>query len=361
MLAYNSAFSAPNNSTFLLKKLCDEYGIFCMPISISLFDKQNNKTDSTACIVYINDEKYSVNGIYFSSADLESGFHQTSEPLFNLFLVSPKYIDSIKLQNNFNCYKLITNDYSGIFYSNNKQNHDIINLSTILNLPIETIVSLKNQEPFNTNTLLLLFDNLSKMFGINFNHSLSLTNKLKPYCFATTSSPNEDREKILQAAKQLIGTIILKEKSEVTFDCAAFVSYLYMSELGIDIYDSGFGNSTTGKIMTNPSGKTNLIDETATVSDKINFINKFAKPGDILLFHRQSKADCFTTNNNWYPGHVGVFAENGRYIDARRNRGNISMVDMQNDEYMNCFVGIKSFIGSDLSLNKTTQTEQQKQ
>ena len=68
------------------------------------------------------------------------------------------------------------------------------------------------------------------------------------------------------------------------FDCAGLVWYIYHEILGIDIYESGYGISTTTKIMTSKYGKLTLYKESSLYKN-LKLINK----GDILLFHRQSK------------------------------------------------------------------------
>ena len=52
----------------------------------------------------------------------------------------------------------------------------------------------------------------------------------------------------------------------------------------------------------------------------------------------------FVEEDNWYPGHVGIYVGDGKYIDARHRRGDIRMVEINNDDYMNCFIGFKRFI-----------------
>jgi cell wall-associated NlpC family hydrolase len=117
-----------------------------------------------------------------------------------------------------------------------------------------------------------------------------------------------------------------------------------MAELGIDIQFNGIGNSTTGKIMSSDNGMCCLIDEEKSVQEKCGFVLKNAEIGDVLLFHRQSVKSKMVEKDNWYPGHVGIYIGDGKYIDARHRRGDVRVVDINNDEYMNCFIGFKRFI-----------------
>ncbi len=69
--------------------------------------------------------------------------------------------------------------------------------------------------------------------------------------------------------------------------------------------------------------------------------------GDILFFHRQSKSENHTTENNWYPGHCGLYLGNHKYIDSRlTTRGDIAIVDIENDCYMDNFIGFKDIIST---------------
>lgn len=52
-----------------------------------------------------------------------------------------------------------------------------------------------------------------------------------------------------------------------TFDCAGLVWFLYYKLFKIDIYDNGYGLSTTTKIMTSSYGKITLFDEDSFSKD----------------------------------------------------------------------------------------------
>ena len=151
-------------------------------------------------------------------------------------------------------------------------------------------------------------------------------------------------KEMIDFCESFVGQEVSKDKSKNTFNCSAFVRYIYNKLLGIDISQNGYGGGLTARIMTSNIGKNLLIDESVDKHSKIEFIRNNANIGDILLFHRQALNDNITTPTNYYPGHVGLYLGNDKYIDARSNRGNIDIVDISNDNYLDCFVGIKTIL-----------------
>ena len=103
------------------------------------------------------------------------------------------------------------------------------------------------------------------------------------------------RMKLIKFTLEQIGKkYVHGEHGPDSFDCAGFVWYVYNEVLGIDIYQEGFGNSTTTRIMTAPNGNMNY------------FLND-VKVGDILFFHTQSKNEYEPTEDNRYPGHCAIY------------------------------------------------------
>ena len=102
------------------------------------------------------------------------------------------------------------------------------------------------------------------------------------------------------------------------FDCAGLVWYVYNEILGIDIYEDGYGESATTKIMTSKHGIITLYEEGVLKND-LNLIKK----GDILLFHRQDKNEKEPKDNNKYPGHCGIYLSENKFIHAPSSPGNV--------------------------------------
>ena len=118
------------------------------------------------------------------------------------------------------------------------------------------------------------------------------------------------------------------------FDCAGYVWYVYHEILDINIYEEGYGASTTGKILTSCYG--------------INKTLENANKGDILFFHRQSKDEYETTTNNKYPGHCGIYLGNNRFIHCSGTKGKVVINDFSKSEYWNkVFVGSKDILSDE--------------
>lgn len=133
---------------------------------------------------------------------------------------------------------------------------------------------------------------------------------------------NELREKIIELALlQYHKKYAHGEKGPDTFDCAGLVKYIYKEVLGINVFEKGYGKSTTGKIMTSPKGE--LIEYEENSEDKdISLI----EPGDVLLFHRQDKDADKTEPTNKYPGHCGIYLGDGVFIHATTREESIKRI-----------------------------------
>ena len=152
---------------------------------------------------------------------------------------------------------------------------------------------------------------------------------------------NELRDKIVELA--LLQHHKLYEHGmhgENTFDCAGFVWYVYHEILGINIYEQGYGKSTTTKIMTSIYG--NIVP----TSDILK--------GDILFFHRQSKEDNEPTIYNKYPGHCGIYLGNNRFIHASGTKRKVIINNFSKSKYWNdVLVSGKSIISEEKTIIKT--------
>lgn len=132
------------------------------------------------------------------------------------------------------------------------------------------------------------------------------------------------------------------------FDCAGLVWYVYYNVLGIDIYNQGFGLSTTTKIMTSNYGIITLYNENSLFKDL-----KIIKKGDILLFHRQSKEDTIPKPDNKYPGHCGIYLGNNNFIHCSRKYKSVLINNLNKDKYWNKkLVASKNIISYEKILKK---------
>lgn len=113
-----------------------------------------------------------------------------------------------------------------------------------------------------------------------------------------------------------------------TFDCAGLVWFIYNEILNINLYENGFGLSTTTKIMTSNLGKTTLFEE-----DNMNKDLSLIKDGDIVFFHRQSLNDRTPKISNKYPGHCGIYLGNNNFIHASRAKMKVVISNFEKNNY----------------------------
>lgn len=113
-----------------------------------------------------------------------------------------------------------------------------------------------------------------------------------------------------------------------TFDCAGFIWFIYNKILNINLYENGFGLSTTTKIMTSSHGRLTLFDE-----HNLNKDLTLIKTGDIVFFHRQSLKDTLPKENNKYPGHCGIYLESNEFIHCSKPKGKIVISNFKKNEY----------------------------
>lgn len=113
-----------------------------------------------------------------------------------------------------------------------------------------------------------------------------------------------------------------------TFDCAGLVWFVYNEVLNINLYENGFGLSTTTKIMTNKLGRLTLFEENSLEKDL-----SVIKNGDIIFFHKQSLKDTEPRENNKYPGHCGIYLGENNFIHSSRKKGKVIISNVEKNKY----------------------------
>ena len=128
-----------------------------------------------------------------------------------------------------------------------------------------------------------------------------------------------------------------------TFDCAGLTWFIYAELFEINIHGDGIGMSTTTKQMTSSIGTLNTIDEEKNKEAFINELNA----GDILFFHRQSLKDSYPKDDNYYPGHCGIYLGNNTFIHGPRKEGKIVIDKLHTENYWaKVLVGSKTIIAN---------------
>ncbi len=321
---------------------CQRFGICAFPQKVNFFNKEEI-IESEGLLIFVDDDKYGYQAVVFSSLCLDDwlGEHQNT---YNAFLIPLKFIDAVKIGVNDTIFRMCPAEREGLFFSNNKLNFDIQTISSLTGFDASKIIEMKNADFLSDAVFENVLKNVSRFAGLDEKRIIAWKTKAKTLFFASKGNVFQDRRVIAEKANELLGTKIVKNSQNSTFDCASFVSYLFMTELGVDIQAGGIGNSTTGKIMSSSVGKNYLIHENKSLQEKYEFVLKNAEIGDVLLFHRQSANSQKVEADNWFPGHVGIYVGDGKYIDARHRRGDVAVVDMKTDEYMNCFIGFKKIL-----------------
>lgn len=152
------------------------------------------------------------------------------------------------------------------------------------------------------------------------------------------------RDKLIHLARlQYHKPYVHKEQGPDIFDCEGLVHYIYEELFDIDIFEDGYGLSTTTKLMTSSYGKIILFDE-----HNLNKDLSVIKRGDVLFFHRQSMSDNIPKEDNKYPGHCGIYLGNNKFIHCTKSKGLVYISNFEKCEYWkNVLVGSKDIILDD--------------
>ena len=134
------------------------------------------------------------------------------------------------------------------------------------------------------------------------------------------------------------------------FDCSGLTYYIFKTLFNVDINESGYGVGDTTKQMTNNIGNLRQYNENDPNKDKyIDDINV----GDLIFFHRQSLDENMPTPTNRYPGHVGIYMGDKKFIHASSEDGKVVVSDL-NDYWISVMIASRDIISGIIKL-KTTE------
>ena len=336
----------------ILKRLCEKLGIQCAVQGCLAKDANGKVVNHANCLVLLIDKKYDICGLYYCDPRMDCADFQYKNA-WNLNMLALPMTDInkilIKLWNDDTIIEM--NDFQSIYYSRKPTQSDLEYFGKFFNITdAETIMKLKYCKQINLSQIKTALQNI----GLDESQIDATIDNFKDrenlfmQKFDVSIKSADEWDKRLSFYEYIQNYISHKgrDKEICKLDCATFVYRLYYNFFGLDIIKGGYGKSWTGKIFTADLGNIpNVIDETSTLKRKINFIDTNCKIGDILFFHRQSKKENFVSDENYYPGHCGIYLGNHKYIDSRlTTRGGISIVDIENDNYMQFFVGFKNII-----------------
>ena len=137
------------------------------------------------------------------------------------------------------------------------------------------------------------------------------------------------RNNVIELALTKLGKkYVWDARGDEEFDCSGLTYYVFKELFAIDINESGYGVGDTTKQMTNNIGNLRQYNEHDPNKKKyIEDINK----GDLVFFHRQSLEENAPTPKNRYPGHVGIYLGDNKFIHASGDAGKIIISEF--DEY----------------------------
>lgn len=95
------------------------------------------------------------------------------------------------------------------------------------------------------------------------------------------------------------------------FDEAGLSFYIFKELFEIDIEKDGYGMNEITKQMTNSIG--NLKQYIEDDSNKEKYLDDI-RAGDLVFFHTKALDDCQPTTGNQYPGHVGIYLGDRKFI-----------------------------------------------
>ena len=100
------------------------------------------------------------------------------------------------------------------------------------------------------------------------------------------------------------------------FDSPGFTWYVFKILFNKDINKDGYGIDNTTNQMTNNIGSLKVYIEDD--NNKKEYLNDI-KIGDLIFFHQKSLDDDKPLPNNEYPGHVGIYIGDNKFIHSSSN------------------------------------------
>lgn len=126
------------------------------------------------------------------------------------------------------------------------------------------------------------------------------------------------------------------------FTPANFTYFIYKELFNIDINEPGYGLDTSTKQMTNDIGDLKIYNENDP--QKINYLMDIKK-GDLVFFHTQALTEKTPAPDNRYPGHVGIYLGEQKFIHASPTEEKI-VIDKLEDIWLNILVASRDIIKS---------------
>ena len=124
------------------------------------------------------------------------------------------------------------------------------------------------------------------------------------------------------------------------FDETSFSFYIYKELFDLDIERDGYGVDHSTKQMTNSIGNLTKYIENDTHKEK--YLDKI-QAGDLVFFHTKSLKDNQPTASNQYPGSVGIYLGEKKFIHADSEVGKVIICDLAG-EWLNQLVASRDIV-----------------
>ena len=126
---------------------------------------------------------------------------------------------------------------------------------------------------------------------------------------------------------------------ETDFNGLNFTNYIYIQLFNLNLEKTGYGLDYSTKQMTNDIGDLKIYNENDP--KKTNYLEEI-KPGDLVFFHTKSIEHTTPTPNNNYPGHVGIYLGNQKFIhETDEEKITIDIID---ESWLNILVASRDII-----------------
>lgn len=126
------------------------------------------------------------------------------------------------------------------------------------------------------------------------------------------------------------------------FDEAGLPFYIFKELFQIDIEKYGYGMNEITNQMTSSIG--NLTKYIENDNNKEKYLNDI-KIGDLVFFHTKALDNCQPTTGNLYPGHVGIYLGDRKFIHVSVDKGYI-VIDELKDDWLDKLVASRDIVSS---------------
>ena len=126
------------------------------------------------------------------------------------------------------------------------------------------------------------------------------------------------------------------------FDEAGLSFYIFKELFQIDIEKDGYGmNEITNQFTSSVGTVKKYIEDD---SDKEKYLNDI-QSGDLIFFHTKSLDDYQPSTNNQYPGHVGIYLGDKKFIHITVDTG-VVVIDELKDGWLDKLVASRDIIAN---------------